>query len=208
MPKSILSIAFALFILMDAFGSIPIFLAVLKDISGKRKVWIIFREMMISLFIIIIFAIFGNNFFSFIGISTKSMQIAGGIVLFILALNMIFPKKDANNYGLDGEPFIFPLAVPLIAGPAVLAAVMIYSHQSITDYALISAIVIAWAATSIILLSGGYLSEWIDKRGLAALERLMGLILIMIAIEMFLSGWYCTYKEDVTAWLGSLLHLL
>lgn len=207
MPSSILSIAFALFILMDAFGSIPIYLAILKDIEGKRKVWIIFREMIISLFIIIIFAIFGNNFFAFIGISTKSMQIAGGIVLFILALNMIFPKKDADSYGLEGEPFIFPLAVPLVAGPAVLAAVMIYSHQNVSDYALVTAIIIAWLATTLILLLAGHLSKWIDKRGLSALERLMGLILIMIAIEMFLSGWYCSYKEDITTWLGSLLHL-
>jgi multiple antibiotic resistance protein len=207
MPTSIFSIAFALFLLMDSFGNIPIYLAVLKDIDRKRKVWIIFREMMISLFLIIVFAIFGNNFFAFIGISTKSMQIAGGIVLFILGLKMIFPKKDDSAYGVEGEPFIFPLAVPLVAGPAVLAAVMIYSHQNVSDYALIAAIVIAWGATAIILLLAGHLAKWIDKRGLSALERLMGLILIMIAIEMFLSGWYCTYKEDAITWLESLRHL-
>lgn len=207
MPTSIFSIAFALFLLMDSFGNIPIYLAVLKNVKKKRKVWIIFREMIISLAIIIIFAIFGNNFFHFIGISTKSMQIAGGIVLFILGLNMIFPRKNADTYGLDGEPFIFPLAVPLVAGPAVLAAVMIYSHQNVSDMALILAILIAWFATAIILLLAGHLAKWIDSRGLAALERMMGLILIMIAIEMFLSGWYCEYKKDLTTWLES-LHLL
>ena len=207
MPTSILSIAFALFLLMDSFGNIPIYLAVLKNIKTKRKVWIIFREMIISLVLIVIFAIFGNNFFSFIGISTKSMQIAGGIVLFILGLNMIFPRKDADSYGVEGEPFIFPLAVPLVAGPAVLAAVMIYSHQNVSDYELIAAIFIAWLATAIILLLAGHLAKWIDKRGLSALERLMGLILVMIAIEMFLSGWYCKYKEDLTVWLESLHYL-
>jgi multiple antibiotic resistance protein len=116
------------------------------------------------------------------------MQISGGIVLFILGMNMIFPKKDPINYGLDGEPFIFPLAVPLVAGPAVLAAVMILSKQEISNFALIYAIFIAWVATSIILLLAGKLSTWIDPRGLSALERLMGLILLMLAIEMFLNG--------------------
>ncbi|MCH9811179.1 NAAT family transporter [bacterium] len=210
MPTSILSIAFALFILMDSFGNIPIYLSVLKDVDKNRKVWIIFREMIISLVIIIIFAIFGNNFFSFIGISQKSMQIAGGIVLFILAINMIFPRKNGDAYGVEGEPFIFPLAVPLMAGPAVIAAVMIYAHQNVSEMALIAAVTIAWAASSLILLLAGHLARWMDKRGLAALERMMGLILIMIAIEMFLSGWYCEYdgaKEALTSAL-KFLHLL
>ncbi len=193
MTNSILSISFALFLLMDAFGNIPIYLSILKDIESKRKLVIIIREMLISLVIIIIFAFFGNSFLSFLGISAKSMQISGGIVLFIVGINMIFPKKDADTYGVQGEPFIFPLAIPLIAGPAILAAVMIYSHQMVSAKVLISAIFLAWAASTIILLLAGKLSQWIDKRGLQALERLMGLILIMIAIEMFLKGWNCVY---------------
>jgi len=194
MLNSIFSIAFTLFLLMDAFGNIPIYLSILKDIEKKRKLVIIFREMVVSLTLIIFFAFFGDSFFNFLGISAKSMQISGGIVLFIVGLNMIFPKKEADNsYGVQGEPFIFPLAVPLVAGPAVLAAVMIYSRQMVQEVILISAIVIAWAATTIILLLAGKLSQWIDKRSLQALERLMGLILLMIAIEMVLKGWHCAY---------------
>lgn len=188
MPTSIFSIAFALFLLMDSFGNIPIYLSILKDIDEKRRVTIIFREMIISLALIIIFALFGNNFFSFLGITTKSMQISGGIVLFILGLKMIFPNKNDSSFGLQGEPFIFPLAIPLVAGPAVLAAVMIYSHQNLSEINLIISIFIAWLATTIILLLAGKLSSWIDPRGLSALERLMGLILIMIAIEMVIKG--------------------
>jgi multiple antibiotic resistance protein len=163
-------------------------------LKKKRKLVIIFREMVVSLTLIIFFAFFGDSFFNFLGISAKSMQISGGIVLFIVGLNMIFPKKEADNsYGVQGEPFIFPLAVPLVAGPAVLAAVMIYSRQMVQEVILISAIIIAWAATTIILLLAGKLSQWIDKRSLQALERLMGLILLMIAIEMVLKGWHCAY---------------
>ena len=103
---------------------------------------------------------------------------------------MIFPKKDSGSFHVDGEPFIFPLAVPLVAGPAVLAAVMIYAHQTkVTIAILLSAIVLAWGATALVLLLAGYLAKWMSKKGLAALERMMGLILIMIAIEMFLKGW-------------------
>ena len=189
MNKSILSTAFALFLLMDSFGNIPIYLSILKNIPAKRREWIIAREMLFSLVIIIIFALFGNSFFSFIGISTKSMQISGGIILFIIGLKMIFPSEINPTFGLKGEPFIFPLAIPLVAGPAVLAAVMIYAHQNISIFILITAILIAWLSSSIILLLAGKLSKWIDPKGLFALERLMGLILIMIAIEMFLQGW-------------------
>lgn len=189
MPCSICSIAFALFLLMDSFGNIPIYLSVLKDIEKKRRMTIIFREMLISLVIIIIFSLFGNAFFNFLGISQTSMKLSGGIVLFILGLNMIFPKKDAHTFDMDGEPFIFPLAVPLVAGPAVLAAVMIYAHQpAISKFMLISAVGIAWAGTAVVLLLAGYLAKWLNKRGLIALERMMGLFLIMIAIEMFLKG--------------------
>lgn len=193
MANSILSISFALFLLMDAFGNIPVYLSILKDIEHKRKIVIIIREMLVSLALIILFAFFGNSLFNFLGISAKSMQISGGIVLFIVGLNMIFPKKDADTYGLQGEPFIFPLAIPLVAGPAVLAAVMIYSHQQVSAKVLMSAIFLAWAATTLILLLAGKLSKWIDRRGLQALERLMGLILLMIAIEMVLKGWNCAY---------------
>ena len=189
MKTTILSNAFALFLLMDSFGNIPIYLSILKGIDKKKHVQIIFRELLIALILFILFALFGNNFLSFLGISTKSMQLSGGIVLFILGMRMIFPAQGGQTYGLDGEPFIFPLAVPLVSGPASLAAVMIYSHQDVSSLRLITSILIAWAATTTILMLAGKLSDWIDPRGLSALERLMGLILIMIAIEMVLKGW-------------------
>jgi len=192
MNVSIFSLAFSLFLLMDSFGNIPIYLSVLKNIDKKRRQRIIFREMIISLFLIIIFALFGNTFFSFLGISTKSMHLCGGIILFIIGLNMIFPKQE-EAFKFTGEPLIFPLAVPLVAGPAVLAAVMIYGNKEVAYHILFASIFIAWLATTIILLAAGKLSSWIDPRGLQAIERLMGLILIMIAIEMLLKGWHLGY---------------
>ena len=193
MTNSVFSIAFALFLLMDSFGNIPIYLSILKNIDKTRRQKIILREMFISLLIIIVFAFFGNSFFSFLGISTKSMHLCGGIVLFIIGLNMIFPKADQGSFHIEGEPLIFPLSIPLVAGPAVLAAVMIYAHKEVVYTTLLMAIFIAWLATAIILLLAGKLSALIDPRGLQAIERLMGLILIMIAIEMVLKGWSLVY---------------
>lgn len=188
MHTTIFAHAFALFLLMDAFGNIPIYLSVLKNITHKRQVKIIFREMVISLFLIIIFAIFGNNFLCFLGISQKTMQICGGVVLFILGIKMIFPTSQDGHFTFEGEPLIFPLAVPLVAGPGVLSAVMIYSHQNISMFSLIISICLAWFTTAVILLIAGRYSHKLDNRGLAALEKLMGLLLLMIAIEMFLEG--------------------
>jgi multiple antibiotic resistance protein len=193
MTNSVFSIAFALFLLMDSFGNIPIYLSILKNIDKTRRQRIIVREMFISLILIIIFALFGNSFFSFLGISTKSMHLCGGVVLFIIGLNMIFPKSDHDAFAVEGEPLIFPLSIPLVAGPAVLAAVMIYAHKEVAYTTLLLAIFIAWLATSIILLLAGRLSALIDSRGLQAIERLMGLILVMIAIEMALKGWNLVY---------------
>lgn len=193
MDHPILSVAFALFLLMDSFGNIPIYLAILKNIEAKRRQRIIFREMVFSLIIIVLFAIFGNAFFKFLGISSKSMQLCGGIVLFIIALRMVFPKHEESSFSVHGEPLIFPLAIPLVAGPAVLAAVMIYAAKATSYGPLMLSIFIAWLLTTFVLLLAGRISKWIDPRGMEAIERLMGLILIMIAIEMLLKGWYQTY---------------
>ena len=116
-------------------------------------------------------------------------MLSGGLILFIIALKLIFPKgKDSSvDFGEGGEPFIVPLAIPLVAGPAVLAAVMIYSHQE-AIWTLITGICIAWLASTVILLTSPILKRILKARGLSALEKLMGLILTLIAAQMFLEG--------------------
>lgn len=184
------SIAFSLFLLMDPIGNIPLYISVLKEIKPKRQRWIIFRELIIALVIIIIFDFLGNELLNFLHISRDAVQISGGIILFLIALKMIFPKAEGNNTEQKSkqEPFIVPLAVPLIAGPSVLAAVMLYTHQQTSDLIMIPAIIIAWLASLVILILSSYLHKLLGWRGITALERLMGLILIMIALQMFLDG--------------------
>ncbi|NGX32987.1 MAG: hypothetical protein K1060chlam4_01046, partial [Candidatus Anoxychlamydiales bacterium] len=159
-------------------------------IPRKRQKQIVFRELLIALFIIIVFNYIGVWLLKFLNVTQEIVQIAGGVILFLLSLKMLFPKEKKEieaELKKITEPFIVPLAIPLIAGPAVLAAVMVYSPQ-IPNVLMVGAIFIAWLATLLILLLSAHLSSWMGGRGLMALERLMGFIMVLIAIQMFLSG--------------------
>lgn len=186
----VFSIAFTLFLLMDPIGNIPFYISFLKGLDPKRQRFIIFRELIIALFIIILFNFVGDGLMKFLHVENDTIQMAGGIILFLLCLKMIFPPPHDPNESLphDTEPFIVPLAVPLVAGPSVLAAVMIYSKQENSSWVMVGAIMLAWFASLIILLASSFLKQVLGWRGILALERLMGLVLILIAVQMFLSG--------------------
>ena len=175
---------------MDSIGNIPLYLSILKNIPEKRQRVIILREMVIALVIIILFMFLGDQLMHFLQISDSTIQISGGLILFLISLKMIFPSKNDPHEPTseDQEPLIVPLAVPLVAGPAVLAAVMIYARQETNLWPMIGAIIMAWAASLIILLSSSFLKNLLGMRGLTAMERLMGLILILISVQMFLTG--------------------
>lgn len=182
-----LSMAFSLFLLMDSIGNIPLFLAILKDIPRKRQTQIILRELGIALFIMVLFNYLGDFLLDALQVTQYSVLISGGIILFLIALKMIFPVKSEGEAAPTGEkePFIVPLAIPLVAGPAVLAAIILYSRQ---ESGTIIAIIAAWVVTTLILLSSTFLNKILGRRGILACERLMGLILTMVAIQMFLEG--------------------
>lgn len=190
MNISIFAMAFTIFLLMDPLGNVPIYLAILQKLERDKRIKVIFREKVIALFIILLFAYFGNDFLKALNISHETIFLAGGIVLFVMALKLLFPENGSlsDSLAIEGEPLIFPLAVPLVAGPSVLAAVMIYSHQLESLTILFGAIGIAWIASMAILLGSTMLQKYLGIRGLKALERLMGLILMLIAINMFLKG--------------------
>lgn len=185
----ILTLAFSLFILMDPVGNIPIFIAVLKDIPPKRQRFVILRELLIALGVIITFNFLGEFLLSLLGVTEGSVMISGGIILFLISLKMIFPVEgeESGETFQKEEPLIVPLAIPLVAGPAVLAAVMIYSKQE-TPLTSISAIILAWAASVAILLPSLFIRRALGTRGIAACERLMGLVLTLISVQMFLEG--------------------
>lgn len=189
MGKQILSLAFTLFLLMDPIGNIPLYISFLKGLHPKRQRAVIFRELAIALFIIILFNFVGDGLMHFLHVENDTIQIAGGIILFLLCIRMIFPPSSdqSESFRHDTEPFIVPLAVPLVAGPSVLAAVMIYAKQE-GAFVMVISILLAWFASLLILLCSSFLKKILGWRCITAMERLMGLILILIAVQMFLSG--------------------
>lgn len=174
---------------MDPIGNIPIFAAILKNLPRKRQLYVIAREMLIALFIIILFYFIGDNLFSALEIQQETLQISGGVILFIIALKLIFPQEqDPSLKEIDQEPFIVPLAIPLVAGPAIIAAVMIYSHKGVEPETILSAIVLAWVISLLILTTSPFLEKILGKRGIMACERLMGFILTLIGLQMLVDG--------------------
>lgn len=179
-----------LVLVMDAAGNVPIVLSLLKDIEPKRRQIIIIRELLIAFAVLTLFLFFGSPILSGLNISEAALEIAGGIILFIIAIRMIFPLKDQyQGDHLDGEPYIVPLAVPLIAGPSALATVIIFATQEPERMGVwFLALVLASLFALIILLSSNLLMKLLGKKGLIATERLMGMILTTVSVQMFLDG--------------------
>ncbi|MFH1735413.1 MAG: YhgN family NAAT transporter [bacterium] len=186
---TIYSAAILLFLVMDPLGNVPVFLTVLKDVDPVKRDRIVIRELLISLAVLMLFLFFGQHVLKAMQISEPALSIGGGIILFLIAVKMIFPAKNGSDYSTEREPFIVPLAIPLIAGPSALATVLLMVTRDPERIGLLAiALACAWAATVVILLLGTHFSRFFGKRGLIAMERLMGMILTTISVEMFLGG--------------------
>jgi len=186
--KYILSTAVVLFFIMDPLGDIPVFLSVLKQVSPERRKKVLARELFIALIFLLFFLFMGKYVLLVLHLTTEAINIGGGIVLLVIALKMIFPSRGGSQ-NIAGEPFIVPLAIPLISGPAVFAMILILNHD-IPYYMLknLSAIVLAWGVTSFILYNSTYCYKIFKEKGLIAIERLMGMILIIMSVQMFMDG--------------------
>ena len=184
--------AITLFLVMDPLGNVPIFLSLLSHIPAKRRRRIIVREMLIALGILTVFLFTGRYVLEGLHISEPALSIGGGVVLFLIAVRMIFPRNEPAVDPADPtaqEPLLVPLAVPLVAGPSAMAMVILFAKQY-PDQMLwwFLALLIAWFVSSAILLSAESLRRYLGRRVLTALERLMGMILTTLAVEMLLGG--------------------
>jgi len=186
----IFSSAFILLFVIDPFGNIPILLAILKNLEGRRMSYVIFREMMIGLFLLILFLYFGNVFLKLFHLETGAITISGGIIFFIISLRMIFPgPKGSNIYAAEKEPFIVPIAMPMIAGPAALATLLIMGESGgDSKFPLLLSLFCAWLISFIILILSPHLLNLLKERGLTAMERLMGMLLLMMSVQKFIDG--------------------
>ncbi len=180
-----------LLLVMDPVGNIPLFVSLLHNVDAARRRLIIVRECLIAFSVLLFFAFFGRAILDLLGLSDSSLNIAGGVILFLIALRLIF-KHPEGIFGADGvesEPFIVPLAIPSIAGPSAIATMVLVvsrAPERIAEWA--GALAVASALTLALLLAAERIARMVGSRGLAALDRLMGLILTAIAVEMLLKG--------------------
>ena len=185
-----LSAALLLFLILDPLGNIPVFLSLLEPLPAKRRRLVLIRELLIALVVLFIFLWAGRYVLAAMHLRQESVSIAGGIVLFLIGLKMIFPSPE-GMFGEtpEGEPFIVPMAIPLVAGPSGMAAVMLFSTQypdRMIDWSL--ALFVAWLGTAVILFSATSLYKLLGKPVLIAVERLMGMLLVAISVQMLLDG--------------------
>ena len=185
------SAAITLFVIMDPIGNLPVFMSLLRGYSARRRLWITVRELLFAYAVLLFFLFLGQSFLDLFDLKQESMRIAAGIVLFIIAVRMIFPPARGGIMGEapQGDVFFVPLAVPMIAGPSVLATLVLMVRQEpsrLGDW--FWAMTLAWIATSAILLLGNVFYRLLRDRGLFALERLMGMLLVAISVQMLLEG--------------------
>ena len=191
------SAAVLLFFVMDPIGNIPLFLSALRPVAPARRLWVVGRELLIAYGLLVGFLFAGRPVLSQFGISEPALTIAGGIVLFLIAIRMVFPAAHGTlGEPSEGEPFIVPLAIPYVAGPSALATVLLMTSRDPGRHVeWLMAVSAAWLASAAILLLGAKISDVLGDKGVTAIERLMGMLLVAAAVQMFLDG-----LAKVTIW--------
>ena len=190
MNNEFLSAVILLTLVTDPFGNMPLVNAMLGGVAEPRRRLIVARECLIAYGLLIVFMFGGQSFLALMHLSPTSLSIAGGVILFMIAIRMVFAKMNGTFGGESaGEPFIVPLAIPLIAGPSALATVMLMASRDPDKVGLwAAAITVTMVITTVVLLAGTKLHRWLGEHAMHAIERLMGLILTAIAVEMLLAG--------------------
>lgn len=191
MEHSFLSAFVLLLLVLDPFGSLPIFIAVMGGVDPQRRRRVALREIAVAFFVLVIFMACGRQFLDVMHLSDRSLEVAGGVILMIIAIRMIFggAAKDFGPGPSAPEPIVFPLAVPMLAGPSAMATVLLLASrqpEKLTEW--IVALSMAMAATGAALICADRIHRWLGDSMVLALEKLMGLVLTAMAVEMVLAG--------------------
>lgn len=182
--------ALLLFLVIDPFGNLPFVLAVLSGSDKAHYRRVILRETVLALLVLILFALAGEALLGYLSIERASLMVAGGVILFLISVKMIFQSaKDVFAGDYSHDSFLFPIAIPCLAGPSAITTVMILRSQQQTDlWGLMLALLVVLIATFIVFLLGRKISDWLGERGIRAVEKLMGLLLNLVAVNMMLIG--------------------
>lgn len=183
------SIAFTLFLVLDPFGNIVPIHTLMAKVPEERRTRVLLRELFFALGLLLFFLFAGRATLELLAVRQDALSISGGILLFLIALGMVFPEKSMMQEATADEPFIVPISVPLIAGPSAIALLLMWGMRYPDERGmLLLALMLAWAGSVLVLLLGSKVVSLLGKRGAQALERLMGLLLVLIAVQMFLDG--------------------
>lgn len=185
---SFFAMVFSLFFVLNSLGSIPLFVALLSKFEVKKQRRIILRELVIALFILILFNFFGDELLTSLGISQAVLGVAGGTLLFIIAMGLIFQGPSNHYDSKRSEPLIVPLAIPIVAGPGAITTVMVYSDQLQNNWMELLIILLAWIPSCIILLLSANIKHLLGEKGLLACQKLGGMLISLIAVQMICTG--------------------
>jgi len=187
---TLLSAAVLMFFVMDPLGNVTFFLSALRHVEAKRQRRVIARELLIALAVLVFFLFAGQYVLDVLHVSATALRISGGVVLLLIAMRMIFPTPEKSmREDVAGEPFIVPLAVPYTAGPSALATeLLLVSREPDRWPVWLGAVLLAWLATALILYFATGVSRYLGERGLIAIERLMGMLLITVAVQILMDG--------------------
>lgn len=187
---SVFSAAMLLFLVLDPFGNLPFFIAALEPVEKSRHFRVIARELLIALAVLVVFLFAGRPILTLLGISEPALSVAGGAVLYLIAIRMVFPPQRGHTAeDLEGEPFIVPLAIPYVAGPSAMATVLLLSSREPERWPeWLAALLAAWFASALIISMSAFLGRYLGRKGMVAIERLMGMLLVAIATEMLMAG--------------------
>jgi len=190
MDHGFVSAFILLLLVLDPLGSLPIFIPIMRTVPPPRRRWVAVREVSIAFVVLFAFMFFGEAFLRVMRLSERSLEVAGGVILLMVAIRMIF-SHEGGVYGTpeDKDPMIFPLAVPLLAGPSAMATVLLLaSRQPERVMTWVAALTCAMLVSGAVLLLCERIRRWLGDSVVAAVEKLMGLVLTAIAVEMILAG--------------------
>jgi MarC family membrane protein len=189
-----------LLLITDPLGGIPIFANALRNVAPERRPKVILREVLIAFLLLLGFMFVGESFLRVMNLSELSVQIAGAVILFLIALRMVFPVAPAEAEPVAGEPLIFPLAIPALAGPSALATVLLLVSQApARRMEWIAALTVTMAVCAVVLVLAERIQRVVGERVITAGERLMGLILVAVSVEMLLRGVHIFISQEVAA---------
>jgi multiple antibiotic resistance protein len=186
---TLLTLILTLFLIINPLGNMKHFLTLLEGLKSKRQCFVIAREMILALITMFVFSFFGEHIAGAFDLKQTTIYLASGLILFLSAIKIIFPPKEDFIPRLHGEePFLVPIAIPIIASPALLATIMLFSQTEPLMWPMVVSILVAWGLSVLLLLASRPILKMVGQNGLVAIERLMGMILILISIQRFMEG--------------------